>query len=129
LAVIFRIAPVEIGGVIRALRMAKGQSLESVALDAGADGSNLSRIERGVQRLSADGLQAIAKALGCTAAELYALAEGKTLGRASSSAGLEPADLEKDAVQMRRYFRRLRPEFQKLALELVKTLARLQQRG
>ncbi|MFM2449415.1 MAG: hypothetical protein RIS44_1865 [Pseudomonadota bacterium] len=119
----------EIGGVIRALRMAKGQSLESVALDAGTDGSNLSRIERGVQRVSADGLQAIAKALGCTAAELYALAEGKTLGRVSSAVGLQPADLEKDAVQMRRHFRRLRPDYQKLALEMVKTLVRLQQKG
>ena len=32
----------------------------------------------------------------------------------------------KDAVQMRKYFRTLTPQYQKVALELVKTLARVQ---
>jgi hypothetical protein len=48
LAVIFRNPAHGNRWRIRMLRMAKGQSLTSVALDAGTDGSNLSCIERGV---------------------------------------------------------------------------------
>ena len=73
-------------------------------------------------------MSAIAAALKSTVAELYALAEGATLTKSRSTTGLQPADLVKDAVQMRKYFRALTPEFQKVALELVKTLARVQQK-
>ena len=119
----------EIGGVIRALRTAKNQSLESVAFDSGTDASNLSRIERGLQAPSAEGLRAIAKALGTSVGELYALAEGKTLSKTQSVTGLQPSDLAKEAVQMRRYFRLLTPEYQTLALELIKTMAKAQRKN
>jgi hypothetical protein len=37
--------------------------------------------------------------------------------------------LLKDAIQMRKYFRSLTPEYKKVALELVKTLVRVQSRS
>lgn len=118
-----------IGKVIRALRTGRGDSLEKLALDVGTDASNLSRIERGLQQPSEEAVRAIAAALETSVAELYALAEGKTLGKSRSTGALQPADLMKDAVQMRRYFRSLTPEYQKVALELVKTLVRVQQKA
>lgn len=118
-----------IGKVIRALRSERGDSLEKLALDVGTDASNLSRIERGLQQPSDDMLKAIAQTLGTSVAELYALSEGQSLGGKRSDAGLQPADLGREAIQMRRYFRALSPEYQRLALDLVKTLVKAQQRA
>jgi transcriptional regulator with XRE-family HTH domain len=115
-----------IGKVIRALRTERAESLEKVALDIGTDASNLSRIERGLQQPSEEALRAIATALQTSVAELYALAEGETLAKSRSTTGLQPEDLLKDAIQMRKYFRSLTPEYKKVALELVKTLVRVQ---
>ena len=118
-----------IGKVIRALRTERAESLEKVALDIGTDASNLSRIERGLQQPSEETLRAIATALQTSVAELYALAEGETLAKSRSTTGLQAEDLLKDAIQMRKYFRSLTPEHKKVALELVKTLVRLQARS
>ena len=115
-----------IGKVIRALRTERGDSLETLAFEVGTDASNLSRIERGLQQPSEDVLKAIAAALQSSIAELYALAEGRTFATGSASSEVHPDDLARDAVQMRRYFRSLSPEYQKLALEIVKTLVRTQ---
>jgi transcriptional regulator with XRE-family HTH domain len=126
---IFQNPAMNIGKVIRALRTGRGESLEKLALDVGTDASNLSRIERGLQQPSEDALRAIAAALESSVAELYALAEGQTLAKSRPTSALQPADLVKDAVQMRRYFRSLTPEYQKVALELVKTLVRVQHKA
>ncbi|NIC41478.1 helix-turn-helix domain-containing protein [Aquabacterium sp. A08] len=115
-----------IGQVIRVLRTERGATLESLAFEAGTDASNLSRIERGVQQPTEDGLKAIAGALGTSVAAMYALAEGKQLTGDEVAGLLRPEDMGREAIQMRRYFRSLTPEYQKLALELVKTLARTQ---
>lgn len=115
-----------IGQVIRVLRTERGATLESLAFEAGTDASNLSRIERGVQQLTEDGLKAIAGALGTSVAAMYALAEGKQLTGDEVAGLLRPEDMGREAIQMRKVFRSLTPEYQKLALELVKTLARTQ---
>lgn len=125
---ILKIADMEIGKVIRALRNTRGASLESLAFDAGTDASNLSRIERGVQKPTEDGLRAIASALGTTIATLYATAEGKSLVDARTGGTLDLDDLGHESVQMRRYFKSLTPEYRKVAFELVKTLARIQRK-
>lgn len=116
----------QIGRVIRALRNESGISLESLAFDAGTDASNLSRVERGLQQPTEEGLRAIAKALGTSLAALYAMAEGKTLAAGKDSSLVWPEDMAREAMQMRRYFRALKPEYQHLALELVKTLVKAQ---
>ncbi len=123
---ILRISGMEIGKVIRALRNEKGASLESLAFDAGTDASNLSRIERGVQQPTEDRLRTNATALGTTIAALYATAEGKSLVGTRNRNSLDLDDLENESVQMRRYFDSLTLEYRKMALELVKTLSRVQ---
>lgn len=65
----------KIGAVIRAIRQAKGLTLEEVAYAAGTDGGNLSRIERGLQRCVHEVLEGIAAGLGMTVSELYLAAE------------------------------------------------------
>lgn len=116
----------QIGKVIRVLRKERDLSLESLAFDAATDASNLSRIERGIQQPTEEGLQAIAKALGTSVAAMYALAEGKRLAGDSENALVRPEDMAREAMQMRKYFRALSPEYQRLALELVKTLVKAQ---
>ncbi len=115
-----------IGQVIRVLRTERGATLESLAFEAGTDASNLSRIERGVQQPTEEGLKAIAGALGTSVAAMYALAGGKQLTGDEVAGLLRTEDMGREAIQMRKYFRSLTPEYQKLALELVKTLARTQ---
>lgn len=60
-----------IGLIIREIRLAKGLTLEEVAYGAGTDGGNLSRIERGLQRCIPELLERIAATLGITVSELY----------------------------------------------------------
>jgi transcriptional regulator with XRE-family HTH domain len=115
-----------IGQVIRVLRTERGATLESLAFEAGTDASNLSRIERGVQQPTEEGLKSIAGALGTSVAAMYALSEGKQLTDDEVAGLLRPEDMGREAIQMRKYFRSLTPEYQKLALELVKTLVRTQ---
>lgn len=52
------------GARLRATREAQGRSLRAVAREAKIDASNLSRIERGIQRPSLDALVRIGQALG-----------------------------------------------------------------
>ena len=116
----------QIGKVIRVLRTERGVTLESLAFEARTDASNLSRIERGVQQPTEEGLKAIAGALGTSVAAMYALAEGKQLTGDEVAGLLRSEDMGHEAIQMRKYFRSFTPEYQKLALELVKTLVRSQ---
>jgi len=71
-------------------------------------------------------MQAIAKALGTSVAAMYALAEGKRLAGDGDNSLVRPEDMACEAMQMRKYFRALTPEYQRLALELVKTLVKAQ---
>lgn len=116
----------QIGKVIRALRNERGLSLEALAFDVGTDASNLSRVERGVQQLTEDGLRAIAKALGTSVAAMYAMSEGKRLAGDQEGPFVLMDDMGREATQMRRYFRTLSPEYQRIALELIKALVKTQ---
>lgn len=116
----------QIGKVIRALRNERGLSLESLAFDAGTDASNLSRVERGLQQLSEEGMKSVAKALGTSVAAMYAMAEGKRLAGDKDGPFVSADEMGREATQMRKYFRGLSPEYQRIALELVKTLAKTQ---
>lgn len=121
----------EIGQVIRALRQKRGETLESMALDIGTDASNLSRIERGIQQPSTELLRAIATALHTTIAELHACAEGKNYSpkQAQELLGGDESDFTNEAIQLRRHFRTLSAENQRVVLEIVKALKRLQRSG
>ncbi|QFY90145.2 helix-turn-helix transcriptional regulator [Magnetovirga frankeli] len=73
----------QIGTIIREIREAQKATLEEIALAAGTNPSNLSRIERGVQGYSADTLAKIANALGVTVSQLHQRAESTELDPAT----------------------------------------------
>ena len=98
---------------------------ESLALDAGTDSGYLSRIENGERQPSLEMLERIALALNTTIAALFARAEG--LGAAVPRPDLAEPTLGPDTSrQCLHYFRSLTPANQRLAVELMKTLHRLQ---
>lgn len=61
-----------VGDAIRRIRKAKGMTLEQVALAAQTDTGNLSRLERGMQGYTEDGLQLVATALGVRVSDFFA---------------------------------------------------------
>lgn len=65
----------KIGQVIRKIRKEKGVTLEAVALTAGTDPGNLSKVERNLQQPTPDMLEHVAKALGLPVSSLYLMAE------------------------------------------------------
>lgn len=65
----------KIGQVIRKIRKEKGATLEAVALTAGTDPGNLSKVERNLQQPTPEMLESVAKALGLPVSSLYLIAE------------------------------------------------------
>lgn len=65
----------KIGQVIRRIRKENGATLEEVALTAGTDPGNLSKVERNLQQPTPDMLEQVAKALGLPVSSLYLIAE------------------------------------------------------
>jgi transcriptional regulator with XRE-family HTH domain len=63
---------VDLGARIRALRVARGETLRTLAAHAGVTESFLSQVERGVASPSIASVQRIARALGTSIAELFA---------------------------------------------------------
>lgn len=108
-----------IGDLLKQRRMERGLTLEMVALEAGTDPGNLSRIERDAQQTSAALLKKIAQVLGVTVSTLYAELETQGVK--------EPAGKYSRSIQqLQSKFLDLNPGNQKLALEFVKMLGRLQ---
>ena len=66
---------VDLGARIRALRLARGETLRQLAAQAGVTESFLSQVERGVASPSIASVQRIARALGQSIAELFAADE------------------------------------------------------
>ena len=66
---------VDLGARIRALRVARGETLRRLAAEAGVTESFLSQVERGVASPSIASVQRIARALGQSIAELFAADE------------------------------------------------------
>jgi transcriptional regulator with XRE-family HTH domain len=65
----------KIGQVIRKIRKEKGATLEEVALTAGTDPGNLSKVERNLQQPTPDMLENVARVLGLPVSSLYLIAE------------------------------------------------------
>lgn len=116
-----------IGQVIYVLRREKGLTQEALALEVDTATSHLSRIEKGQRRPSGALLERLASALNTSVTAIYASLEGviKTTP-AKAAKSLQEADFTRDAVQLRQGFRELTPENQRLTLEFVRMLQRLQ---
>ncbi len=110
-----------LGDLLKKHRLERGLTLEAVALEAGTDPGNLSRIERDTQHPSAPLLQKIAQALGLTAGQLYA-----QLDAPQNLVQEVPPGYDKSLQQLQKRFLALNPGNRALALEFVKMLGRLQ---
>ena len=113
----------QIGQVIRSLRIDKGWSQEKLALDAGMGTSYVSRIERGERRLPTSRLDAIAAALGTSATAVYAMAEGLPIPQADSDqTDKSTADHSPEAVELRTTFRKLSLPSRRLVVDFAHML-------
>jgi transcriptional regulator with XRE-family HTH domain len=108
-----------IGALLKKRRVERGLTLEAVALEAGTDPGNLSRIERDAQQPSAPLLKKLAQALGVTMAALYAEVETPALRE-------QAPEYNRRQQQLQRRFQALTPEHQQLALDFMQMLARRQ---
>ncbi|MDP2226217.1 MAG: helix-turn-helix transcriptional regulator [Moraxellaceae bacterium] len=109
-----------IGALLKKHRLARGLTLEAVALEAGTDPGNLSRIERDAQEPSAALLRQIARALGVTVSGLY--------GEMEATPGVREVTAVYDRGQqlLQRRYAELTPENRLLVMEFIKMLGRLQ---
>jgi transcriptional regulator with XRE-family HTH domain len=120
--------PMNIGMVIRALRVECGLTQEELALAADVATSNISRIENGKRNPSVDLLERLALALGTTASAVYSAAEGKRQPKSSSALlrdGIHE-DYSRNAQSLLRHFRELTPENQHMTIAYVKMLKGMQ---
>lgn len=111
-----------IGDVLRKKRLERGETLEAVALRAGTDTGNLSRVEQNKQRPSLDLLESLAEALGSSVSGLYAVAEG----RAAGNLGEQPvgSDYENtELARLMRHWRALTPANRRMAVEILKAMS------
>lgn len=115
-----------IGQIIYALRKERGLTQEALALAAETATSNLSRIEKGQRRPSGALLERLACALGTSVTSIYASFEGETVEPVRAMEALQEQDFTREAIQLRQSFRELTPENQRLTLEFVRMLQRLQ---
>ena len=119
----------KIGEAIRKLRLERGSTQEDVALEAGTNAGNLSRIERCQQQPSLELVELIAAALGTTLADLYTYAAANQPKAEKSKLKTKvdgKTDTSNAAILFQRSFRQLSPENKQLAVEFVKLLNRRQ---
>ncbi len=111
----------KIGDVLRRRRKERAETLEEVAFRADSNASNISRIERNQQQVSAELLERLAEALECSVADIYA-----EMGAAKGKPSKLPDKETEDAINIQRSLRALSPQNRLLAMEFIKLLARLQ---
>lgn len=145
-------AAMNIGQVIRALRIERGLTQEELALEAEVATSNVSRIENGLRQPTTGLLKRLAKALGINVSQLYALVEETTLPSLRCEFNATPhfdpskevwfdptsfdvvqqlADdpLDNDIPLLLRYFRELNANNRELVMEQIKLLRKQQLRS
>lgn len=118
-----------IGSAIRHTRETLRLKLEMVALEAGFDPGNLSRIETGRQNPSVPRLEAIAKAMEVTVADLYALVEPpRSFISLPSPPNCRGRSLDNSEwVQIRRSYHALDTRRRQQAIEFLQLLQRMQE--
>lgn len=107
----------DIGHLIKKLRQAKGKSIEEVALEAGTDVGNLSRIERGVQCPRIDAVERLANALQIRMSELIRMAEDPNT---------QFPTVTDESADLVRIFNDLSPANKNLLVEFAKLLKKQQ---
>ena len=115
----------QIGQVIRSLRVEKGWSQETLAHEADMATSHVSRIERGDRQLSIGKLGALAAALGTSATAICAQTEGLPApATASGQEGDLTLDHTQEAIELRKAFRKLSLPSRRLVVDFAQMLAK-----
>lgn len=117
----------KIGQVIRKIRKEKRATLEDVALTAGTDPGNLSKVERNLQQPTPDMLKNVAKALGFPVSSLYLMAE-QTI--TPHEANLSKTDLKKATQRLEALvtqFMLLSSQHQQMINEFISVMLKSQQ--
>jgi transcriptional regulator with XRE-family HTH domain len=118
-------SPMQIGQVIRSLREEKGWVQEELAHEAGVGTSFVSRIERGDRQLTINKLSALAAALGTSVTAICAQTEGLPVPTASDGqTGDLTLDHTKEAVELRKAFRKLSLPSRRLVVDFAQMLAK-----
>ena len=117
----------EIGAAIRHTREGLGLKLETVAMEAGFDAGNLSRIETGKQQPTIARLQNIARAMQVSVADLFNMIE-PTAATDSRHAlhDSETVSYNDDLQVIRRGYTTLDAHHRRTVVEFIKMLNRLQ---
>ncbi|MBI3525081.1 MAG: helix-turn-helix transcriptional regulator [Betaproteobacteria bacterium] len=115
----------KIGDAIRTVRLEQGATLEKIALAAGTDAANLSRIERGKQGFTPEMIARISTALKLPVSALYSRVEQATAAYRVAPVN-ESAEKFPEAELFASRFGQLNSENQHLVLEFVKTLLKWQ---
>lgn len=117
----------KIGQVIRKIRKEKGATLEEIALVAGTDPANLSRVERNMQQLTPEMLENVAKALEIPVSSLYLIAEQTTTPyHAKSSADEEARQAKQRLEEFVTQFMLLSSANQQLIIEFIGAMLKAQ---
>jgi transcriptional regulator with XRE-family HTH domain len=118
-------SPMQIGQVIRSLRVEKGWSQETLAHEAGMATSHVSRIERGDRQLSTNKLEALATALSTSVTAICAQTEGLPVpAAADGQTGDLTLDHTKEAIELRKAFRKLSLPSRRLVVDFAQMLAK-----
>jgi transcriptional regulator with XRE-family HTH domain len=113
------IVAMNIGPVIRRLRLEKGLTLEQLALAANTDAGNLSRMEHNHQKPSMDKLLEVAAALEVPISAIFAEAEGEAITQTQKQPRIK---------SLTSRIQKLTPHHQAVVAELVNGLLKLQKR-
>lgn len=125
-----------IGHVIKVLRIQRRMTQEQIALEADMATSNVSRIEKGLRQPSQKVLQKLAKALDTKPSVLYAASEQpindissflkQEENEESKAGGIDHLLLNQDTHCVLKLFSELTPNNKSLLIEQLKTLHRWQ---
>ena len=118
----------KIGQVIRKIRKEKGATLEEIALTAGTDPANLSRVERNIQQLTPEMLENVAKALEMPVSSLYLIAEQTITPYLAKGSKEEAAKTTQRLEEFVTQFMLLSPTNQQLVNEFISAMLKAQRK-
>jgi transcriptional regulator with XRE-family HTH domain len=115
-----------IGYAIRSTRERLGLTLEAVAMEAGFDAGNLSRMERGQQAVTVDRLAQVARALQVRVSDLFLLIESPSTEAENQLRDSEINRYDEEMQSVRRIYSALDSQHRQIALQMLRGLTKAQ---
>ena len=115
-----------IGYAIRSTRERLGLTLEAVAMEAGFDAGNLSRMERGQQAVTVDRLIEVARALQVRVSDLFLLIEAPSTEAENQLRDSEVNRYDEEMQSLRRAYSGLDKQHRRIAVQMIRGLTKAQ---